>query len=221
MSRFKRGTIPTSVDLMEWTTYGAFMLFVSVIILIPGPDVAVAVKNALVGGRRQGVAAVVGIGIASLMQSTAAVTGLSVLITTAEPVFLTVKWVGAAYLCFLAAQAWRSAWRGRYPDVVTNEEVRPAVAVGLRQGFLCNITNPKILAFNLAVFPQFLGTHPTPLTATVYAVSLPALGSLYLLVLVVGVDRARVVFSKISVRRAMDTITGATLLGFGARLATE
>jgi threonine/homoserine/homoserine lactone efflux protein len=206
---------------MDWTTYGAFILFVSVIILIPGPDVAVAIKHALAGGRRQGVAAVVGIGIASLVQSTAAVTGLSVLITTAEPVFLTIKWVGAAYLCLLAAQAWRSAWRGHYPDVGTDETVRPAVSVGLLQGLLCNITNPKVLAFNLAVFPQFLGTHPTPLTAALYAVSLPALGSLYLAVLVVGVDRARVLFSKISVRRAMDTITGAALLGFGARLATE
>ncbi len=176
MSRFKRGTIPTSVDLMEWTTYGAFMLFVSVIILIPGPDVAVAVKNALVGGRRQGVAAVVGIGIASLMQSTAAVTGLSVLITTAEPVFLTVKWVGAAYLCFLAAQAWRSAWRGRYPDVVTNEEVRPAVAVGCAKGFSATSPIPRSSPSTLQCFRNFLGTHPTPLTATVYAVSLPALG---------------------------------------------
>lgn len=178
-------------------------------------------KNALVGGRRQGVAAVAGIGLASLVQSTAAVTGLSVLITAAEPAFLTVKWVGAAYLCLLAAQAWRSAWRGRYLDVVAGEMVGPAVSVGLRQGLLCNITNPKILAFNLAVFPQFLGTHPWPLTAALYAVTLPALGSLYLAGLVVGVDRARAVFAKILVRRAMDTITGVALLGFGARLATE
>jgi threonine/homoserine/homoserine lactone efflux protein len=206
---------------MDWATYGAFVLFVSVIILIPGPDVAVAVKNALMGGRRQGVAAVIGIGIASLLQSTAAVTGLSVLITTAEPAFLTIKWVGAAYLCFLAAQAWRSAWRGRYPEVVTDETVRPAVSVGLRQGFLCNITNPKIIAFNLAVFPQFLGTHPTPLIATLYAVSLPALGSLYLALLIMGVDRARAVFSKRPVRRVMDAVTGVALLGFGARLASE
>ena len=210
-----------ALSVMDWTTYGAFILFVSVVILIPGPDVAVTVKNTLVGGRRQGVAAACGIGIASLVQSTAAVSGLSVLITTAEPAFSVVKWVGAAYLCFLAAQAWRSAKRGCYSEVVTGETVRPAVPVGLRQGFVCNITNPKIIAFNLAVFPQFLGTHPMPITATLYAVSLPVLGSVYLVALTVGVDQARAVFSKGTVRRAADAVTGVALFGFAARLATE
>ena len=59
---------------MNWSTYFAFVFFVSVLIVIPGPDVAVTIKNALVEGRRLGAAAVAGIGLASLLQSTAAVT---------------------------------------------------------------------------------------------------------------------------------------------------
>ncbi|SIR77075.1 LysE family translocator [Williamsia sterculiae] len=206
---------------MDWGTYGAFVAFVSIIILIPGPDVAVTIKNTLVGGRRQGAAAIVGIAIASLVQSTAAATGLSVLVTRAEPVFLAIKWVGAAYLCYLAFQALRSAWRG---DVATSSDAaggRPSVMTGMRQGFLCNITNPKIIAFYLAVLPQFLGSDPTPAGAALYAVSLPVFGSLYLMVLVTGVDRARAVFARRRVRRVMDSITGIALLGFGARLVAE
>ena len=207
---------------VNWSTYFAFVFFVSVLIVIPGPDVAVTIKNALVGGRRQGAAAVAGIGLASLLQSTAAVTGLSVLITKSEPVFATIKWVGAAYLCLLAIQALRSARVGRYPaSPAAGEAVRPVIAMGLRQGFLCNITNPKIIAFNLAVFPQFLGTDPTPSVAILYAVTLPAVGSLYLAILTVGVDRARMLFARRRVRRTMDAITGVALLGFGAGLASE
>lgn len=85
---------------------------------------------------------------------------LSVLITKWQPVFATIKWVGAAYLCVLAIQALRSARVGRYPaSPSADEAVRPVITMGLRQSFLCNITNPKIIAFNLAVFPQFLGTR--------------------------------------------------------------
>lgn len=210
-----------SLDRVNWTTYGAFIVFVSALILVPGPDVAVTIKNALSGGQRQGIAAVGGVGIASLIQSSAAVTGLAVLITKAEPVLVIVKWVGAAYLLLLAMGAWRSAWRGRYPGTAEALAARPTILLGLREGFLCNITNPKIIAFNLAVFPQFLGSHPAPSTGALYAVTLPALGSLYLVALAAGVVRARAVLSRPPIRRAMDTITGVALMAFGARLVLD
>lgn len=50
--------------------------------------------------------------------------------------------------------------------------------------------------------------------------TLPTVGSLYLAILTVGVDRARTLFARRRVRRTMDAITGIALLGFGARLAT-
>lgn len=209
---------------MDWAGYVVFLGFAVVLTLIPGPDTAVSIANTLAGGRVRGLSAVVGIGVANLIQSVAAAAGLSVLVVRIEPLFLTIKWVGAAYLMFLAVQTFRAMRRHRTAgdDVV----VAPArsgrpVLTGVRQGFLSNICNPKVIAFYLAVLPQFLGTDPSAATVVVYAVTVPAIGAAYLLAVVVGVDRARAVFSRSRVRAAMDAVTGTALVAFSLRLATE
>ncbi|WP_299575739.1 LysE family translocator [uncultured Williamsia sp.] len=208
---------------MDWGGWVVFLGFAVVLTLIPGPDTAVSIANTLAGGRVRGLSAVVGIGVANLVQSVAAAAGLSVLVVRIEPLFLTIKWVGAAYLMFLAVQTFRAMRRHRTGDDVVVTPVRSdrPVLTGLRQGFLSNICNPKVIAFYLAVLPQFLGTDPAVGTVVVYAVTVPAIGVGYLLAIVVGVDRARAVFSRSRVRAAMDAVTGTALVAFSLRLATE
>ena len=142
------------------------------------------------------------------------------MIVRIEPLFEAVKWAGIAYLLFLAVQALRSAVRGDYAPQpragVEGQQLR-----GWRQGFLSNITNPKVLVFYLAVLPQFLGPHAAIATLLLFAVSHAALSLLYLSGLVTGLDRARRLLARRSVRRAMDIATGSALLGFSARLAAE
>jgi threonine/homoserine/homoserine lactone efflux protein len=154
------------------------------------------------------------------VQGTAAATGLGALVTASQPLFEAIKWAGIVYLAFLAAQALRSAMRGLYEPLGTQRQ--PGVALtGWRQGFLANITNPKVLAFYLAVLPQFLGADAGPPVLLAYALSHAALSLVYLTLLVVGMSRARRVLSRRRVRRMLDAMTGVALLGFGARLATE
>lgn len=201
-----------------------FLGFAVVLTLIPGPDTAVSIANTLAGGRVRGLSAVVGIGVANLVQSVAAAAGLSVLVVRIEPLFLTIKWVGAAYLMYLAVQTFRTMRRHRHGgDAVSAVPARSdrRVLTGLRQGFLSNICNPKVIAFYLAVLPQFLGTSPSAATVVIYAVTVPVIGVAYLLAVVVGVDRARAVFSRSRVRAAMDAVTGTALVAFSLRLATE
>ncbi len=92
---------------------------------------------------------------------------------------------------------------------------------GWRQGFLCNITNPKVLVFYLAVLPQFLGEH-APLWALIaLALTHAVLSVVYLMALVHGLHAARRILVRRRVRRALDAVTGIALFGFGMRLATE
>ncbi|GAA2051949.1 LysE family translocator [Williamsia deligens] len=207
---------------MDWTGYAMFLGFAVVLTLIPGPDTAVSIANTLAGGRTRGLSAVVGIGVANLVQSVAAAAGLSVLVVRIEPLFLAIKWIGAAYLLFLAVQTFRAM--RRHTDEVEAPPAPdggPRVATGLRQGFLSNICNPKVITFYLAVLPQFLGTDPATGTVVLYAVTVPVIGAAYLLAVVIGVDRARAVFSRSRVRAVMDAVTGTALLAFSVRLATE
>ncbi|MGB8383948.1 MAG: LysE family translocator [Dermatophilaceae bacterium] len=208
---------------MTWQTYGAFVLFAAVVMLIPGPDFAVVVKNALGGGRLRGAWAAVGVATAAALQGSAAAFGLGAVVLASQPVFSAIKWAGAAYLLFLGAQALRSAWRARYVDSMAapGAPASYAALAGFRQGFLSNITNPKVIAFYLAVLPQFLPTNTTVLQAVPLAWTHAAMSALYLLALAWGVHRLGHLLRRRRARRALDATTGTVLVGFAARLALE
>jgi threonine/homoserine/homoserine lactone efflux protein len=116
----------------------------------------------------------------------------------------------------------RSAIKGKYPslDRGAGNDGHQAIT-GWRQGYLSNITNPKVLVSYLAVLPQFLGSGAGIGTLLIYAVSHALLSLMYLLSLVTVLHRARRWFARRTVRWAMDATTGAVLLGFGAKLAAE
>ncbi|MGY1703801.1 LysE family translocator [Geodermatophilus sp. SYSU D00697] len=201
--------------------YGTFVVFATVLVLVPGADFAVVVKNTLAGGRRRGAWAAGGVTASNVVQGAAAATGLGALVVRVEPLFQTIRWIGIAYLTWLGVQALRSAVRGRYPALPVGERLPGQALAGWRQGFLSNITNPKVLAFYLAVLPQFLGPGtPVPVLAA-YALTHAVLGLAWLLLLVAGLDRARALLARRPVRRGLDALTGVALMGFGARLATE
>jgi threonine/homoserine/homoserine lactone efflux protein len=158
----------------------------------------------------------------NIVQGTAAASGLSALIVRAQPVFQVIKWAGVAYLTFLGVQAIRSAIRGQYLPLDDGEPATAGAAFGgWRQGFLSNITNPKVLIFYLAVLPQFLTPHAPIGWLLAFAWSHALLSLIYLLALTWGLHRARQLLVRRKVRRTMDGVTGAVLLGFSARLAAE
>ncbi|MEU8235959.1 LysE family translocator [Actinoplanes sp. NPDC048967] len=201
---------------MTWSTYGSFLIFAIVLVLVPGPDFAVITKNTLAGGRRRGSWSAAGVASSNAVQGLAAAAGLGALVTRAQPVFQAIKWAGIAYLAYLGIQALRSALAGRYAEAGSE-----ASGAGWRQGFLSNITNPKVLVFYLAVLPQFLGPDAPLGALLVLALSHAVLSLLYLLVVVAGLARARRLLARRRVRRMLDAATGAALLGFSAKLATE
>ena len=210
------------MPVMTWATYGEFLAFATVLVLIPGPDFAVVTKNTLAAGRRRGRWAAVGVASSNVVQGTAAASGLSALIVRAQPVFQAIKWAGVAYLAFLGVQAIRSAIRGHYLPLDDGEPAAAGAAFGgWRQGFLSNITNPKVLIFYLAVLPQFLTPHAPIGWLLAFAWSHALLSLIYLLALTWGLHRARQILARRKVRRTMDGVTGAVLLGFSARLAAE
>lgn len=179
-------------------------------------------KNSLSVGRRSGAWASVGIATSNAVQGSVAVVGLGALIVASQPVFTAIKWAGVAYLGLLGFQALRSAWRGRYTVALeTTAGQRREAVHGWRQGFLSNISNPKVLVFYLAVLPQFLPADPALWQLLLLALTHAVLGLAYLLLLVAGLYGMRRVLTRRTVRRGLDAGTGIALLGFSARLARE
>lgn len=207
---------------MSWSKYGEFLAFAALLVLVPGADFAVVTKNVLAGGRRRGSWTSAGVATSNFVQGTAAACGLSAVIVRAQPVFEAVKWAGAAYLAFLGAQAIRSALRGR-DELAGRGELAAAgrPLVGWRQGFLSNITNPKVLVFYLAVLPQFLVPGASPGWLLALAWSHAALSLAWLLALTAGLHHLRGLLVRRGFRRGLDLTTGTVLLGFSARLAAD
>lgn len=200
----------------SWT----FLAVAIVLVLTPGADFAVIVRNTVTGGRRLGAATTLGVSTAAALQGLLASCGLAGVIVRAHPLFVAIEWAGIAYLAYLAARALISAIRGSYPPPAEGPLPQSRLH-GFWQGFLCNATNPKILVFYLALLPQFVGPAAAWWTWLAHAWTIPLLGSCWCLLIVAGVDRARALLLRRAIRRALDALTGTVLLGFCAKLAVE
>lgn len=206
---------------MEWSAYGEYLALAAVLVLVPGPDFAVVTRNALLGGARRGRSAALGISSADAVQGTLAAAGLSVVILRVQPLFQAIRWAGVFYLAYLGLQALRAALRPLDSGEVGEATSIQAVRSGFGQGFLSNITNPKVLVFYLAVLPQFLRPGAGMGWVLAFALSHALLSLAYLLAVAAGIARLRPLLQRQRVRKAMHATTGAVLLGFSAMLAAD
>ncbi len=209
--------------MVTWARYGTFLIVAAIVVIAPGPDFAVVVKNSVARGRTAGFLTSLGVVISCLLQGTLAAFGVGVLIASSQPLFLAIRWAGVAYLGYLGVQALLAARRGADWESPHAEAVpRTRRLAALRQGFLCNITNPKVLAFYLSVLPQFLGRGGAPtIDALALAYTHAVLGVLWLFALVAFLHRVRAWLQRRRVRRGLDALTGTALIGFASALAVE
>ena len=138
---------------------GAFLAVAAIVIVTPGQDTALTIRNTLLGRRRAGVFTAVGVSSGQAVWALATSVGLAALLAASEPAFVALKLAGAAYLVWLGLQSLRSAWRRtrRTEHQAVREDCqRPLVA--WRQGALSNLGNPKMAVFFVSLLPQFAGS---------------------------------------------------------------
>lgn len=205
------------------TQYLSFVALAALLAIAPGPDSLLTLRSTLLGGRRRGAWTAGGILVANIVQGVVAASGLGALLMHAETIFRIIKWAGAVYLAYLGFLAIRAAWRMRSTGAVADAKLplRRSPWSAAWQGFLCNITNPKVLAFNIAVLPQFVGAHAGVATLLTYALTLSAVGSIVLIGLVAVAGVASRVLQRVTVRRSIEGATGVVMLGFATALAAE
>ncbi len=204
----------------------AFLPVAALLIVVPGPDVLLVVRNA-VAGRTTGLATAAGTVMGLLVHVTAATVGLSALVASSATAFSVVKVVGAAYLVLLGLQSlWssRKTVRGDHGRGVSGPApvgARTSLGSALRQGLLTNVLNPKVAVFFVAFLPQFVPAGaPTLQSTAVLGAAFVLMTSAYLLLLVAATVRAATLLARPAVRRALDRTAGVVFVGFGIRLAT-
>jgi threonine/homoserine/homoserine lactone efflux protein len=135
-------------------SFHAFLLFLAAALLVamtPGPGILYIVARTLAGGRREGLASSVGLGLGGLVHVFGGAVGLSALIMASAEAFTLLKIAGALYLIWLGLKTWRAA-RAIEPTEVQTTGARRA----FREGIVVEALNPKTAAFFLAFIPQFV-----------------------------------------------------------------
>ena len=143
--------------LPDWPLFLAFVVAGLALNIVPGADMTFVIAAAARGGRRAGIIAALGIGAGTFVHILAAVVGLSAILASSQTAFTIVKWIGAAYLLWVAVSLLRSG-RQAEPD-----GARFSGAGGrlFRSAALVNILNPKVGLFFLAFLPQFVDPQAT------------------------------------------------------------
>jgi threonine/homoserine/homoserine lactone efflux protein len=198
--------------------FAAFLGVSAIVIVTPGPDTALTIRNSLMGARRAGIFTALGVSCGQAVWTLASAVGIAALLAASEPAFLAVKIAGAAYLIWLGGQALIAAVRGRKSEVAARESKQLEPSRAFRQGLLSNLGNPKMAAFFPSLLPQFAHSFPA-LLALGFVFCLMTL--VWLTAYAVAVARAGDFLSRSWVKRAIEAVTGAVLLALGLRLATE
>jgi threonine/homoserine/homoserine lactone efflux protein len=202
------------------TSLGAYLVVSAVVIVTPGQDTALTIRNTLLGGRRAGVFTAVGVSIGQCTWALATSAGVAALLTASELAFTALKLVGAAYLVLLGAQTMLGAVRNRarHRPPVRRDELQPRKA--LRQGVVSNLGNPKMAVFFPSLLPQFVRS-PSFASLLLLGLVFCSLTLVWLTGYAIAVARARRFLERPRIRRVLDSLAGAALVALGLRLAAE
>ena len=151
--------------MLSFETACAFFVASLLMAMTPGPDVIIVLTQSSLYGMRAGVLTTLGLMTGLLGHTLAVALGVAVLFQTSEAAFTALKFLGAAYLLYLAWQSFRS---GVFRAFLT-QSLFPGYGTLYRRGFLSNITNPKVTLFFLAFLPQFADPARGGLTAQIIA----------------------------------------------------
>ncbi|WP_430935769.1 LysE family translocator [Saccharicrinis sp. 156] len=144
---------------------GAILSFLGAAILLtlmPGPDNIFVLTESLTKGQRNGIAISIGLCCGIMIHTIAAATGVSIIIQRSAMAFSIVKYLGAAYLFYLAYQAFKEKRKRIEIEPVIKNEAEKSFLKLVRTGLLMNVLNPKVALFFMALLPQFVSQQGIP-----------------------------------------------------------
>jgi len=200
-------------------TLATFVVAAFVMVVIPGPTVLFTIGRAMALGRLGGFLSILGTALGSILLVVAVALGVGTVVAQSIVLFTIVKVLGAGYLVFLGVQAIRH--RKDAAATVTGPAARRSGVRLLGEGFVVGVTNPKSIAFFLAILPQFVDLHAgsVPMQLFVLGTIVVAIGVACDAIWVLLASAAREWFGR-SPRRieAMGATGGLLMIGLGAFL---
>ena len=203
-----------------------FFLFLTAAVLLaiaPGPGMLYVLARSLAGGKREGVLSAFGTFLGGMVHVFAAALGISIILAKSAAVFATVKYVGAAYLCFLGVRMILDARREGGNGGLETEAVKPA-RNPLWQGVATEVLNPKTALFFLSFIPQFVARgegHVFLQFVTLGTISVALNTTADLIVIAMAGPLGEKIRASATFRRRQRSVTGTIMIGLGTYLAAS
>jgi threonine/homoserine/homoserine lactone efflux protein len=207
--------------MFDSTRFLLFMTAAALLAIAPGPGMLYVLARSLAGGKREGVLSAFGTFLGGMVHVFAAALGISIVLAKSAVAFATVKYVGAAYLCFLGARMILDA-RRESGEVVLQDVVPKRNP--LWQGVATEVLNPKTALFFLSFIPQFVvraNGHVFFQFVALGTISVALNTTADLIVIVLAGPLGEKIRSSGVFRRRQRTATGAIMIGLGTYLATS
>jgi threonine/homoserine/homoserine lactone efflux protein len=202
-------------------TLETYWLYVGAVVLLsatPGPNVLYVTTRSIRFGFGAAMLGMSGCLLALTVMLTASVAGVSAFMLAVPTAFEMLKYAGAAYLVWLGVQAWRAPVADLTPETASPRETASRWSL-FRGGFLVGISNPKLLVFAAAFFPQFIATDAPwlPQFALLVATFIAIEASTYVMLGLSARGLARYLVQAVWQRR-LNRLSGAIFAFFGCAL---
>jgi RhtB (resistance to homoserine/threonine) family protein len=204
--------------------FAAWIAVAIVLIVTPGPDTALIIRNALRAGSRAASMSAVGVGLGSAVWAAASVLGVAVLLESSDLAFTAFKLAGAAYLIYLGLRSIVGTFRPTTGDVLDSgsaKAARMSASTAFIQGLLNNLLNPKAGAIFATVMPQFIEPHDSVTRLILMVVCYDAIVIAWLTMYAMVLSRAHRSRIGVRLRKGVERVTGTLMIGLGIRLAFE
>lgn len=158
--------------MLDFQTIVMFVSASTLLALAPGPDILFVLTQSMTKGSRSGIVIALGLCSGLVFHTTAVALGVAVIFQTSILAFSLLKFVGAAYLLYLAFMAFKDANKSK----LESDKSPLSLKALYKRGIFMNITNPKVSIFFLAFLPQFTNPELGNVTGQIFT-----LGALFML----------------------------------------
>lgn len=197
-----------------------FILTALVIVLIPGTGVIYTINTGLSKSSKYAVAAAIGCTIGIVPHMSACILGLSAIMNMSAKVFMLIKYLGAAYLLYLAWKTWSSSGNIEFGK----DKIEPKFMDIAIKGIIINLLNPKLTLFFLSFLPQFIPVESTNQTECMILLSI--IFMLMTLIIFIGYGMLaafirEIVITKKNVMKNVERSFACIFAGLAVKLALQ
>jgi threonine/homoserine/homoserine lactone efflux protein len=199
-----------------------FMGVALVVVLVPGPDMALVTSYALTGGRADARWAALGVNAGILVHAAAAALGISALLMASSTAYTVVKVAGAVFLIYLGVKMLLGLRKRDTAEITGRAPSMRIASSPFWQGFWSNVLNPKVAILFLSLLPQFVDPSDPVVAKTLLLSGIfLAMGLVWLVTFAALMSRLAGVMRSERIRKRLEAVTAAVLIALGLRVVTQ